>query len=115
MKDEELERQKLNLETGLIRWTELQRYFAKGVLIEIADDLDLVMVAQHFINDDTAQIESWLTQAKICRANDTHARKWQTDNPEFWAIVVTPWVLIQEKTNLTSIIYCLFTNILIHT
>jgi len=97
MTDKELERQKLNLETGLIQWAEVQRYFAKGVLVEVEPSLDLVTVAQHFVNDDKPQIEAWLQQGKISRANDTHAMKWQQQNTEFWAIVVTPWVLVQES------------------
>jgi len=96
MNDEQLQREKLNLETGLIQWTELQRYFAKGVLIEVDGSLDLVEVAQHFVNDSKAQIENWIADAKVCRANDSHAKQWQQQNAVFWAIVVTPWVLVQE-------------------
>jgi len=95
--DKDLQREKLNLETGRIQWSELQRYFAKGVLIEVDNTLDLVEVAQHFVNDNKSQIESWISEAKICRANDIQAKKWQRKNSEFWAIVVTPWVLVQEQ------------------
>jgi len=96
MKKDELEKQKLNLETGLIQWAELQRYFAKGVLIDIDESLDLVVVAQQFVNDNKSQIEKWIAMGKINRANDHHAKKWQKEKTQFWAIVVTPWVLVQE-------------------
>lgn len=94
--NKDLERHKLNLETGLIRWEELQRYFARGVLIWVANDLDLVETAQYFVRDDKAQIDLWIKNGKICRATDEHAKQWQPQNREFWAIVVTPWVLVQE-------------------
>jgi len=89
-------RQKLNLETGQIEWSELQRHFARGVVIALGTELDLVEVALKFTEDDSSVIENWLATGKIRRADDDDARNWEQTGAAFWAIVVAPWVLVQE-------------------
>ena len=49
-------RQKLNLETARIGWGELQRHYARGVLINVGEGLDLVEVAAYMAADDTDRI-----------------------------------------------------------
>jgi len=88
--------QKLNLETGKIGWQELQRYFARNLVINISNKLDLVTVAAEFSNDNSIAVEQWTTNGLVTRANDDDARRWHESNAVFWAIVVTPWVLVQE-------------------
>ncbi len=52
----EIFRAKVNLETAQIAWKELQRYFASGVALAVAADLDLVEVAYQMSVDNAAQI-----------------------------------------------------------
>lgn len=104
MSDERIElnseelRQKINLETASIEWNELVRYFAKGMVVVIGRDLDLIKVAERFAADDQAQVTTWIEQSNITRAQDDDARRWHEQNTEFWSVVVAPWVLVQEKT-----------------
>lgn len=95
LNDDELQQQ-LNLETGKISWPELQRHFARGVVIKVNQGLDLVEVAAHFVRDDKATIENWLNEGSVCRASDEDARQWIENQSDFWAVVVAPWVLVQE-------------------
>jgi len=88
--------QKLNQETGKINWNELQRHFARGVLIVVAKELDLVEVAEQISEDHDKIIKSYLESKKISRATDNDALRWQDKNQSFWAIVIAPWVLVQE-------------------
>ncbi|ODU01956.1 MAG: hypothetical protein ABS89_06365 [Thiobacillus sp. SCN 63-1177] len=60
-------RAKLNLETAQLGWPELERHFARGDVIKV------------------------IARAGIADAEDWHARQ-----PLFWAVVVAPWVLVQE-------------------
>ncbi|KPJ96495.1 MAG: hypothetical protein AMJ53_00455 [Gammaproteobacteria bacterium SG8_11] len=94
--DESLKNQ-LNLETGQIAWPELQRHFARGVVIKVGTELDLVDVAVKFVKDDKTAIETWLNNGSIAHANDDDAKTWTESAAIFWAVVVAPWVLIQEK------------------
>jgi len=103
MSDERIElnseelRQKINLETGSIEWSELVRHFAKGLVVVIGTDLDLIEVAERFAADDQTQVATWIEQEKISRAMDDDARRWHENSTEFWSVVVAPWVLVQEK------------------
>lgn len=94
--DEAALRAKLNSETGKLFWRELQPHFARGVVIYVAPDLDLIEVALRLSNDDKTAFETWLCAGEVARANDGHAQDWATRDPAFWAVVVAPWVLVQE-------------------
>ena len=88
--------QKLNQETGKINWQELQRHFARGNVIVVARDLDLVKVAEQISRDQRELIEPRLNSEKIYRATDKDALRWNKQNRSFWAVVIAPWVIVQE-------------------
>jgi len=88
---------KLNLETGVITWSELMRHFARGVVINVAPSRDLVAVADCMARDDTGQLQQWLDDQSVARASDNDARDWSNREPEFWCVVAAPWVLVQER------------------
>ena len=87
---------RLNAETGRLAWVELQRHFAHGVVIRVAVGLDLVDVAARFAMDDRAAVQDWLATGQVGRATDADALGWQARQANFWAVVVAPWVLVQE-------------------
>ena len=89
-------KQKLHLETGQLSWPELQTFFARGVVIVVNPELDLVEIATQLSHDKAKEIEQLILQNKIIRANDEHARRWVEIEPAFWSVVVAPWVLVQE-------------------
>ena len=89
-------RAKVNLETSLIAWKELQRFFATGAAIHVSSRLDLVEVAFQLHLDNKRQFESWLGTGMIGKVTDDQAAAWIDNDSEVWAVVVSPWVLIQE-------------------
>jgi len=89
----------LNGQTGRIRWPELQRHFARGVLIRVAGDLDLVEAAASVVRDDRARVDSWMREGRLVNAGDEDARRWAREQTEFWAVVAAPWVLVQEVSS----------------
>ena len=93
--DEDLVFQKLNLETGQISWSELQRYFARGVVLIVAKELDLVEVAKQFAMDNKATVQAWMNESLVRNATDEDAKLWNETQQNFWAVVSAPWVLIQ--------------------
>ncbi len=93
---EDILRAKLNAETGKLAWKELEHHFARGVVIKVAGDLDLVDVALAVARDDKAAVEAWLVQGRIARATADDAQAWHVGQSQFWAVVAAPWVLIQE-------------------
>lgn len=95
LNEEEL-RQKINLETGQLTWTELQKYYAKGNVIIVNPGLDLIDAAAKFAEDDKAVVQNWIQSEKIKRALDEDAIQWNERKSSFWTVVVAPWVLVQE-------------------
>jgi hypothetical protein len=95
MSENELHR-KLASETGTLPWSELQRHFARGIVVVVAPDLDLVDVAVHMAGDDAAALRAWADAGRVVRASDEHAKRWEASRQFFKAVVVAPWVLVQE-------------------
>jgi hypothetical protein len=89
-------RAKLNLETAQLAWPELERHFARGVVIKIAASADLVDAALHIAENNAATVQAWLAEGRIAKADIADAEDWHARQPMFWAVVVAPWVLIQE-------------------
>ncbi len=89
-------RAQLNGETGKLSWKELERHFARGVVIKVERGLDLVDVAAHIAQDDKASVERWMNEGRIARASTEDAAGWNERQPTFWAVVTAPWVLVQE-------------------
>lgn len=94
---DEIYRAKVNLETSCVAWKELERFFASGALIAVEAGLDLVEVAFQISMDNKAQIEQWLSEGKIEKVSDEQAREWSETKATLWAVVVKPWVLVQQS------------------
>jgi hypothetical protein len=93
----DLEKAKVNLETSSIPWAELQRFFAAGLAISVAAELDLVEVAYQFSRDNKPQAQLWLDAGQIAPVSDRQAGEWISANSSVWAVVVRPWVLVQAS------------------
>jgi hypothetical protein len=85
-----------NSQTARLAWPELVRHFARGVVVKVAPGMDLVAVAVAMTQDRVDEIEAWTQAGQIQRASDDDARDWHEQNSVFWAVVVAPWVLVQE-------------------
>ena len=86
---------KLHTETARIKWQELQPHFARGVLLYVDLELDLIEIAADMATDMAKQLESVLQAKKISHPSNDQAKDWFENNTEFWAVVVAPYVLIQ--------------------
>ena len=62
---DELQTSELLRQTGRIRWSELQRTFAQGRLLLVADGLDLIAIAKAIIDDATEKVEPLLAGQQI--------------------------------------------------
>lgn len=92
-------RERMNLETARIAWPELERHFAGGRVILVAPQLDLVEVATCIADDDSRQVKHWMDAQQVGQLTDDTAQRWVNEQPEnLWAVVVAPWVLVQERS-----------------
>lgn len=92
----DIAREKVNLETAQIAWKELQRFFANGAAVFVASDLDLIDVAYQFSIDNKDQVALWLNSNRIGLVSDQQALDWFESDADVWAVVVKPWILVQE-------------------
>ncbi len=83
-------------ELAEISFQELQKYFAKGILIKVADQLDIIDVALQIHADNTSQIQKWMDDQDIERVHDDHAQFWVNNRSVLKAVTVAPWVLVQN-------------------
>lgn len=92
----DIAREKVNLETSKIAWKELQRFFAAGTAVFVASSLDLVDVAYQFSIDNKNQVAQWMQDKQVALVSDQQAVSWLESDAEVWAVVVKPWILVQE-------------------
>ena len=88
---------KLNQETSRMAWSELQRHFASGVMVCVSDDLDLVEAALCIARDDKATVAGWLADNRLGKVTDAQAAAWLEADAALWAVVVKPWILVQQR------------------
>jgi hypothetical protein len=90
---------KLNLETSQINWRDLQTYFARGHVVRVSPQLDLLDVASELTADNKAQFEHWMSADQVGEVTPDQARRWYEQDAQLWAVVVAPWVMVQDRND----------------
>ncbi len=93
----ELIKAKIISETARISWPQLQKFYAAGSVVSVSAGLDLVEVAFAFSADNKVQVADWLAAGSVGRTTEQQAQQWFDNNTELWAVVISPWVLVQDK------------------
>ena len=92
-------RAEFHAQTARIAWRELQPHYARGAVVVVSPELDLVDVAMQLKQDNLSRFEAWLAEGLVSGITDDTARHWYAGNPELWAVVVAPWVLVQAPAS----------------
>lgn len=88
---------KLLGETAAITWNELQPFFAKGALLWVEPALDLIEVAEAVAENRAEKVAAWLAAGEVSKVSESRALDLLERDPALWAVVVAPWVLIQDR------------------
>lgn len=88
---------KLLGETSTIEWDALQPFFAKGDLLWVDPALDLIEAAQAVTQDDAEKVAAWMASGVLGKMTEAQALDVLERNPQLWAVVVSPWVMVQER------------------
>ena len=86
---------RLNSETAKINWHELQKHYALGNVLAVAEGGDLIQVAIALHQDNSAQIQQWLDEKVVLEVSDQQALAWYESNTTVWALVIPPFILVQ--------------------
>ncbi len=98
---EEALRREFVEQTATISWHELQPHYARGAVVWVAEGVDLVEVALQLRKDNKATFEQWIVDGKVSGISDELGAQLFEDNPDVWAVVVPPWVLVQATPSAT--------------
>ena len=96
MTEPESLRKKLNQDTAKIRWSSLNQYDQIDAIVQVDAKLDLIEVAYEFAIDNSSQVKTWLARSLVAKVSQEKATLWETQDPELWAVVVSPWILVQD-------------------
>ncbi|CAD5198254.1 DUF2288 domain-containing protein [Pseudomonas sp. FEN] len=88
---------KLLGETASIRWEELQPFFARGALLWVEPALDLIAAAEAVAENQAGKVATWLASGELAKVSESRALDLFERDPTLWAVVVSPWVMIQER------------------
>lgn len=91
---------KLEKYSGIVNWGYLEKHFQNGALIYVDESLDIKEVGQSISEDNKDQVSSWLSSGDILKPGTQHAEHWKRSETVFRALIVTPFVLIQENKSL---------------
>lgn len=90
-------RTKLRTEVMSSYWEDLAPHQARGALLLLAPQLDLLDAAEAMAGDDTVQLGAWLRSGLMRRASPTDAAQLESaEDQRFQFVVVQPWVLAQH-------------------
>lgn len=88
-------RDKLKSEIMPGAWPELRYQFARGGLLLVSPERDLLAVALAVATDDQAEVQRLLIEGALWRTRDDDARAFEAAPPRFQFVIVQPWVLAQ--------------------
>ncbi|MNL37320.1 hypothetical protein D3C87_1594620 [compost metagenome] len=60
--------------------------------------LDLIAAAEAVAQDEGEKVAAWLAADKLAKLSETRALDLFERDPQLWAVVVSPWILVQERT-----------------
>ena len=87
---------RLRKECAEISYLEIQKFFAKGVILVVHKELNLIEVAYKIHQDDADAVGQLMDTGRLVRAHDVHAKRWHEEKTVFKAVTVAPWLLVQE-------------------
>jgi hypothetical protein len=92
----EILRAKLNLETARLAWPEIERHFARGVVVRVKPGFDLIEAALAVAENRAAEVQGWLADGTLAKPEADEAQRWHAAQQVFWGVVVAPFVIVQE-------------------
>lgn len=95
-KDETTTREKLEKYTGEVGWEELRPHYENGALLFVDLSIPIVDAGLAIANDDIDRVAEWRGNGDLVNPSDPHAEYWKKSGARFRALVVSPFVLIQE-------------------
>jgi len=88
-------KEKLNQETAILNWKELEVYFAQGKLLTVDPSCDLIEVASKISDNDAKQLEALINKNLIQFATPNWIKENCKDETQLWTVVIAPYIVCQ--------------------
>lgn len=90
-------REQLAATVGPVFFSDLRPHLARGAVITVDAQLDLVDVGVAVAQDDKDRVAKWIDEAKLRKPTLAELAKWEKVTDARWiSLVVAPYVLVQE-------------------
>lgn len=90
------------LEQGIdqAHWEWLRPHVQRDAVVVVDEALDLVSVGMAIAQDDVPSVQSWIGNQQIYKPTSAQLSDWnQEPNKRFNALIVQPYVLVQELSD----------------
>ncbi len=85
---------------GTVLFSDLKAHLERDALFIVSQELDLVECGLAVANDDVAAVGAWIKESQLRKPTPAEREAWPRDTSRRWvAIVVQPFVLVQEVTD----------------
>jgi len=86
-----------------IEWNYLIPHAKRDAVVIVTLGLDLLEVGVAIANDNVTSVQRWIGEQLIYKPSDDQLHRWnQTPTKRFTALIVQPYVLVQEENVLTT-------------
>ncbi len=96
--DDQTPEEKIAKYTGEVNWKYLRPHYESGALLWVDPSLTLAQVADALSADDTETVTNWLGNGDLVKIGELHAMQWEESDELFTAVVITPFVLMQQRS-----------------
>jgi hypothetical protein len=92
-------RDALKRDMDRMTWAEMRRNILHQSIILVDPLLDILEVGQAVAEDNTTQIQEWMSSELISKPQKEHLERWEKEEPDFLGLLVTPFILLTELGN----------------
>ena len=81
-------------------WEWLMPHVERDVLVIVVPELDLLEVGEAIASDNVNFVQRWISEQQMTKPSPEQIAEWNENrSKKFNALIVSPYVLIQEQTN----------------
>ena len=81
-------------------WEWLMPHVERDVLVIVVPELDLLEVGEAIASDNVNFVQRWISEQQMTKPSPEQIAEWNKNrSKKFNALIVSPYVLIQEQTN----------------
>ena len=96
-------KEELALQIDESEWVWLRAHLERGGVIVVGAGLDLAEAGQAIAADDTPVVAAWIAAGRLAKPSREQIADWDTtEGKRFRALIISPYVLIQEKVEQTK-------------